>query len=502
MTAEQIDIVSLINNNPLTKLSNDYRSKIISKIQERFGSEDQQLFVANFYCYLNYNSKTDFVIELDRIWKWLGYGRIEECKRVLVKNFKENIDYKVQIYFPQDAGKKPEPIEEPEKQEKTETRGRKPEYITLTINCFKKLCLKSRTEKADQIHDYYIGLEELINEVVAEQAVELQNRLQIKDNQKEQNLITNFNKKPILYVGFAEKNIVKSGYTNNIKERLTEHKHDIRPDFTFEYVYESVYNREIERRLYRHFILKQRRLSKVYPGRKEPQTELFLLDDNFTINDLDKIIREIKSQVESGEHDDLLNEIKELELENTQLKLQLNKKNSTKFDEIRNENNELKLQIEKLEHELKKQNNFIKETDAKIVDTQLNSMEDLNLKLHEIKKAVCYNFLVDLIAKEIISNTGKTKLELKLTIDEIFDRYKQFRISNRYQDPIYDEKYEKSIITKAFNEVDGIKNTFKTINGEQSRAKLFYVDKISEWILNTYKFQKDLEIYSEKYQKK
>jgi hypothetical protein len=38
--------------------------------------------------------------------------------------------------------KKTELVEEPKKQE---TRGRKPEHITLTVNCFKKLCLKSRT---------------------------------------------------------------------------------------------------------------------------------------------------------------------------------------------------------------------------------------------------------------------------------------------------------------------------------------------------------------------
>src|SRR6185369_17559636 len=105
-----VDIVALVQNNPLTKLSSNYGSKIIERIQKEFTSEDQQLFVANYYCYLNYNSKTDFVINLDRIWKWLGYSRIEECKRALVKNFVENVDYKIEkiskINFPQDGGEK------------------------------------------------------------------------------------------------------------------------------------------------------------------------------------------------------------------------------------------------------------------------------------------------------------------------------------------------------------------------------------------------------------
>ena len=31
------------------------------------------------------------------------------------------------------------------------------EFITMTVQCFKKLCLKSKTTKADEIHDYYMA---------------------------------------------------------------------------------------------------------------------------------------------------------------------------------------------------------------------------------------------------------------------------------------------------------------------------------------------------------
>jgi phage anti-repressor protein len=161
------DYVALVQNNPLTRLSSDYGSKIIQKIKSKFTDEDQQLFVANFYCYLNFNQKTDFVINLDRIWKWLGYSRVDHCKTLLLKNFKENIDYKIEKGFPEDAGK-PKLL-----QEQKNLGGRPSEYITLTVNCFKKLCLKARTEKADQIHDYYIQLEDLLNELVTEQTEEL-----------------------------------------------------------------------------------------------------------------------------------------------------------------------------------------------------------------------------------------------------------------------------------------------------------------------------------------
>ena len=66
-----LDIVSLINNSPISKLSTEFQTNLLHKIQETFTDDQQQLFVASFYTYLNYNSKTDFVIicmEMDRIF--------------------------------------------------------------------------------------------------------------------------------------------------------------------------------------------------------------------------------------------------------------------------------------------------------------------------------------------------------------------------------------------------------------------------------------------------
>ena len=58
---ENLDIVSLIEKNPITRLSNNYQNDFINKIKQNFTEDEQQLFVANFYCYLNYN-KNEFII--------------------------------------------------------------------------------------------------------------------------------------------------------------------------------------------------------------------------------------------------------------------------------------------------------------------------------------------------------------------------------------------------------------------------------------------------------
>jgi hypothetical protein len=44
-----IDIVNLIEKNPITKLNGDYQSKLIDKVQNTFNNYEQQMFLASFY---------------------------------------------------------------------------------------------------------------------------------------------------------------------------------------------------------------------------------------------------------------------------------------------------------------------------------------------------------------------------------------------------------------------------------------------------------------------
>ena len=46
-----VDIVNLIESNPITKFNGNYQSKLIEKIKNSFTSYEQQLFLSSFYCY-------------------------------------------------------------------------------------------------------------------------------------------------------------------------------------------------------------------------------------------------------------------------------------------------------------------------------------------------------------------------------------------------------------------------------------------------------------------
>ena len=101
---ETLNIANLIDKNSITRLSNEYENKFLKKIQENFSDNQQQLFVASYYCFLNYDSKKDFVIDFDNVWKWLGFSRKDHGKTCLEKHFILDIDYKVEKAAPEVAG--------------------------------------------------------------------------------------------------------------------------------------------------------------------------------------------------------------------------------------------------------------------------------------------------------------------------------------------------------------------------------------------------------------
>jgi len=167
--SKTLDIVELIEKNPITKLSNTYNNKLLYKLKSNFTDFQQQLFISSFFCYLNYDKTKDFVIDLDNVWGWLGFSQKMTAKRLLEKNFIAEIDYKNLLY-------------QNVKQDKTETHGgHNKETILLTIKTFKSLCLKAQTKKANEIHEYYMKMEELLQQSVEEESNELKMQLQQKN---------------------------------------------------------------------------------------------------------------------------------------------------------------------------------------------------------------------------------------------------------------------------------------------------------------------------------
>lgn len=170
---QTLDIVSLIEKNPVTKLSKSYNNKLLNKIKESFTEQQQQLFVSSFYCYLNYNEITDFIINLDDVWKWLGYNQKADAKRAMEKYFIIDTDYNNLLIN--------------NNEQKKGHGGHNKETILMTIYTFKLFCIKSNTKKSNEIHHYFIKLEQLLQQTIHEQTNELQEQLEQKDAIIQQN---------------------------------------------------------------------------------------------------------------------------------------------------------------------------------------------------------------------------------------------------------------------------------------------------------------------------
>ena len=318
-----LNIVELIENNPITQLSDTYQNNLLAKIKTNFTDNEQQLFIASFYCYLNYDQKNDFVIDLDNIWKWLGFSQKIKAKQMLEKNFIIDKDYKLLLY-------------QQVKQTNDTKGGHNKETIMLNIRTFKRFCLKAGTKKADEIHEYYIKLEEILQEVILEESNELRLQLDQKDKLlekseidkikiREKTLLEQFpNNTQCVYYGIIDnvssknEKLIKFGISNNLKNRVIKHK-DTYLNFQLINAFEVKNKLQIENAIKEHplFIERQRTITI-----KNKNYVEILNREEISFTDLDKIIKDIITNIEYSPE----NYIKILE-ENISLKKQLDEKN-------------------------------------------------------------------------------------------------------------------------------------------------------------------------------
>ena len=187
-----LNIIDLIEKNPITKLSASYNNKLINKIKENFTETQQQLFVASFYSYLKYDKNTDFIIDLDDVWKWLGFSQKANVKKIIDRTFIIDIDYKISLI--QSA------------EQENSHGGNNKQKIMMNIKTFKLLCIKAGTQKSNEIHEYFIKLEELLYKLVEEENDELKIQLiKIEDKSKQDiKQLEDKNKKEIIQTKIRE----------------------------------------------------------------------------------------------------------------------------------------------------------------------------------------------------------------------------------------------------------------------------------------------------------
>lgn len=369
---ETFNIVEAIETKANNKLSNTYNNKLIEKIKNNFTEEEQKLYIVSFYSYLNYDEFTDFVVDLDDVWKWLGYGQKVNAKVSLIKNFKENVDYKILLLKVQEQDKK--------------HGGNNKETILLNINTFKLFCLVSGTDKAKQIHKYYVKLESILHQTIKEESEEFKNQILQLEKDKKKLIIDKSMEKhnlllkeygtstPLVYLAriktYENKTYgLKIGETRlGITDRYGEHKSKYE-ECVFMDCFRALRSKDFETFLHSHPDIKPHMIKNL-PGH-EGEKELFLVGGELTYN---KIISIINSNIHN--YNNYNTEIDKLMLENSNLKLilELNKNPSAinSFQNIKQMNELIELNKKMFGKicELEKSNNEIQ--------SKLNSIQIKN----------------------------------------------------------------------------------------------------------------------------
>jgi hypothetical protein len=328
---QELNIVDLIEKNPISRLSQEYNSSLLTKIQESFTGFEQQLFVSSFYCYLNYDKNMDFVVDLNNIWKWLGFQQKYHAKNMIEKHFKMDVDYKNLTAL--DAPKI------------KINGGQNKQIIMLTVRCFKSLCLKSQTKKASEIHEYYMKMEEVLHQIVEEETDELKQQLEQKNAviQEKEAVIQSTKKEkqraveqaiigqfPLntecIYLGTIDntnaenEKLIKFGHTNDLSTRVMDH-HKKYQNFVLVAAFRVQNKVEIEN-LIKTYPKIKRNIRSIEVGGKN-KTEIIAYDStNFTIERLKKHIADIiHSRTYSIDNFNRLMQRNEvLEIENPELK--------------------------------------------------------------------------------------------------------------------------------------------------------------------------------------
>jgi phage anti-repressor protein len=120
-------------------------------------SKIDKTFIYDFFMIQKIGKNSEykpFIMDLELVAKWLDTGK-KDIKDTLKASYIENVDYKVMGVDRNNL----------KKSKKSKNLGGRPSIkIYITTNCFKLLCMRSKTAKSEEVRKYYLELEKLVDE--------------------------------------------------------------------------------------------------------------------------------------------------------------------------------------------------------------------------------------------------------------------------------------------------------------------------------------------------
>jgi phage anti-repressor protein/predicted GIY-YIG superfamily endonuclease len=167
-------------------------------------------FIDEFLSMYTVSSRpTDFVVDLDVAARWLATSK-ENLKKTLVKSYSLGMDYDVRTA----------------EESREHGKGRLMR-VTMTADCFKTLCMQSRTPKAAEVRAYFLAVEAALFRYRVEIADAMSARIGVLErNQRPAVARLKVSGEGVIYVIRASgemDSLYKIGRTKNLLQRMRSH---------------------------------------------------------------------------------------------------------------------------------------------------------------------------------------------------------------------------------------------------------------------------------------
>jgi len=103
---------------------------MIDFINSELNEQQQQIYVRNLYMCTNFNPTTDFPVNLDHVYKNMGFANKGNAMKTIKSNFTKDEDYKISLV----------------PKEKSSWGGSGSDKVLLNIDTYKTLCMLVKTQ--------------------------------------------------------------------------------------------------------------------------------------------------------------------------------------------------------------------------------------------------------------------------------------------------------------------------------------------------------------------
>jgi phage anti-repressor protein len=187
--------------------------KLLNMLKTDLHTEEQQQFVMNFQLYLTYgNNDSKYVVDLDDVWKWLGFASKGNAKRSLMKYCEKDIDFRLNSLVPRAK----------------QHGGQNNDKIKMNVSTFKNLCMVANTERGKQTRRYYSKMEAIFFKYLEEKSKDIIKTIEEraksdKELEIQSTLLKSHKNDPCVYIlKLSETSptnfVIKIGETDNIED--------------------------------------------------------------------------------------------------------------------------------------------------------------------------------------------------------------------------------------------------------------------------------------------